>query len=160
MIFHQIINKSIGNTSAATSRERTANPLRSSKFTHGFLSGAYKHRNIIGIILHTVTYLEHRVRFVVDNTLHRPEIKSTLRKYSPYSQEFSQIICLNSIFVIEISTCQKLNFFNDCYALHNLRFLCFAMSKLRVQEIHITSNANIAFVSYEKTDSQQIHQYQ
>jgi hypothetical protein len=27
-------------------------------------------------------------------------------------------------------------------------------------EIHITSNANIAFVSYEKTDSQQIHQYQ
>jgi hypothetical protein len=60
-----------------------------------------------------VTYLEHRVRFVVDNTLHRPEIKSTLRKYSPYSQEFSQIICLNSIFVIEISTCQKLNFFEN-----------------------------------------------
>jgi hypothetical protein len=45
---------------------------------------------------------------VVDNTLHRPEIKSTLRKYSPYSQEFSQIICLNSIFVIEISTVLRL----------------------------------------------------
>jgi hypothetical protein len=46
--------------------------------------------------------------------------------------------------VIEISTCQKLNFFNDCYTLQNLRFLCFAMSKFCVQEIHITSNANIA----------------
>jgi len=92
--------------------------------------------------------------------LYKPEIKWTLRKYSPYSQEFSQIICLNSIFVIEISTCQKLHFFNDCSKLQNLRFLCFATSKLRVQELHITSNANIACVSYERTDSQQINQYQ
>lgn len=158
MIFHQIINKS--NTSAATSREITANPLRSYKFTSVFLSGAHKHGTIVDIILHTVTHLEHRVQFVVDNALYKPEIKSTLRKYLPYSQEFSQIICLNYIFVIEISTCQELNFFNDCYTLQNLRFLCFATSKLRVQEIHITSNANIAFVSYGKTDSQQIHQFQ